>query len=198
MTTPKKKRRNCGCLLVYATIGIFVALAVINFIRTTGEQLGVLPTPTITPTPTVTPTPGAPTATPIPSPTTDLSELTFKADAQRILADYAESLDWFAKQTALVGDNPAIMLTDEWKLQTGGAVASIRAINNEIRTLNPPPAFAASWTEMRTAADTYDRAMDEFVKGVDNAEPLDITRAAALMTQGQAAVNRAKLLLPHD
>lgn len=49
MAAPKKKRRNCGCLAIYAVIGIFVVLGVINF----GQRFGVFPA--FDPLPTATP-----------------------------------------------------------------------------------------------------------------------------------------------
>lgn len=196
MAAPKKKKRNCGCLAIYAALGLFIIFGIVNVVQRTGQQLGILPTPTITPTPgpaTATP---IPIETPIPGPTVDTDEEPFRAEAQRILGAYSDALTRFGELARMVQGDPALLLTETWTLQMGGAVATIRALNNEIRALQAPPRYSSAWLEMRVAADKYDRAMDMFVSGVDARDTNQIMGATQQMLEGQEAINRAAVALP--
>lgn len=137
-----------------------------------------------------------PSDTPTSVPTAEVDEVAFIGEAQRILGNYSTALQQFSTLAINAGNDPALMLSETWTLDMGVAVASIRALNNEIRTLNAPSAFAAAWGEMRVAADKYDQAMDTFVSGVDNMDVNQINQATQLMREGQAAVERAATLLP--
>ena len=171
----KKKRRGCGCL---AVIAIFALLFIVGISQ---QHTSSAEPPTVTPTPL---------------PTSDASIEQFKQDALPLLADYSAAFQAFGELTTAVGNDPALMLTNTWKMQTAAAVTQIRSLNTKVYILKPPPSFEPSWAEMRNAADKYDQAMNLFVKGVDGVDVNQLTAASSLIIEGKAAIKRAQLLLP--
>lgn len=144
----------------------------------------------------------APTSTPFPSAaptsalTVDVDDTAFVAESQRILGDYSTVFQQISELTTAAGNDATIMFSDTWTQDFDMVVATLRGLSNEIRALRAPPAYAASWGEMRVAADKYDQAMDAFVSGIDNLDANQINQGILLMREGQAAVSRATSLLP--
>jgi hypothetical protein len=178
----KKKRRGCGCLLIWLVImaGAFVILA--RFISPQEQASASL----------------SPTAIPVPSATTDPALTQFSQDAAKILTGYHDAFVAFSSLAAATGQDPTLLLSDSWKSQMLAVTTAIKQLDTQVYIVKAPPTYQAAWDQMRGAADKYDAAMNALVKGIDAVDANRIAQAQQLMREGNAAVTRASSLLPKD
>lgn len=137
------------------------------------DDVQVVPTPTPIPTATFTPTP-IPTATPRPTstPTPDVrKEQAYRAEIGVIFtSDWGiiESLGIIGELFIQAGENPVLMLSDDWKTKVALAMAALKISYQDIQNLSPPDNLKRLHDLTVDALSYCDAAMDQFAVGIDN------------------------------
>lgn len=151
------------------------------------------PTETAEPPPTRTP---RPTAAPTEAPPDDSAAvLEYRAAIQEIAGLYQTGLSGLADQSGAVGDDPALILNEDWKITTAVFLASIRVANDQVRSQNPPEEFRAVHDELLVAADHFETMTELYAAGVDEISVEKLAGASESMQLGNEAVQRATALL---
>ncbi|MCZ7568843.1 MAG: thermonuclease family protein [Ardenticatenaceae bacterium] len=147
-----------------------------------------VPTDTPAPTPTSTPEP-SPTATNTPS--VDPSESAYIQAVIELSESYAEAWTKASELATTVGSDVSLIFDQDWRTEMAVALGTVKANNARVRQLEAPARFAEVHAELLVAAAHYDRAVDLFAEGIDELNADKMTRAAAEIEIGNAAINRA-------
>lgn len=150
------------------------------------DDVQVVPSPTPIPTATLSPTP-IPTATPRPTstPTPDVrKEQAYRAEIGEIfISDWGiiESLGIIGELFIQAGENPVLMLSDDWKTKVAIAMASLKVSYQDIQNLTPPNNLKRFHDLTVDALSYCDAAMDQFATGIDNLDPDSLAVGGGLL-----------------
>lgn len=178
------------------------------------RAIGILPTrtstPTVTPTatatspPTLTPTPTStltptptqtslPTRTPIPSATSE-----FSSEEQDYLDwgastgnQYATALTDLSELLSEASNDPAVMFEDSWRLEVAVSLATIKALNQEVRDREAPAKFSEVQRQYALAAEEFEIMADELAEGIDSFDPDLVVSAGSHMQQATVHIENA-------
>ena len=142
------------------------------------------PLPTHTPHPTSKPTVGFTAA-----------ERAYLLKVLSITEPCSDALQALSVLASRAGNDPMLILDDEWLLSTAMALAAIKVSNDELRRLEPPTRFSSVHKNLEEAAEHFDRVVYLFAEGVDELDASRIRLAGQEMRLGGAAVERAKTQL---
>ena len=142
---------------------------------------------TLTPTPTALPTP---TATPIRAPTPDPRTGVYRQRLTALATQYSEV---FNRLTDLSGTP---RLEDaRWRSEYRSWLQQIKAVNREMRLLEPPSCLQASHVELLKAASLYDQGADELLVGLTSLDSTRIDAGGRLFAEGDESMRTATTLV---
>ncbi|MXY96037.1 MAG: SH3 domain-containing protein [Caldilineaceae bacterium SB0664_bin_27] len=127
------------------------------------DDVQVVPTPTPIPTAT-----SKPTSTPTPD---VLKEYAYRASIGEIfVSDWgiAESMELIGDLFIEAGENPLLMLSDDWKTRVGIAMAALKVAYEDIQGLTPPENLKRFHDLTVDALSYCDAAIDQLAAGIDN------------------------------
>jgi len=190
-----------GCFGLLVVIGVAAVLLTVAYPL---GQTAVTATATVRPAPTrtryvpkVVPNPvRSPTPTRTPSPAGfSAAERAYLLKMRSITEPCSEALRAFSLLASLAGNDPVLILDDEWVFGTVMALAAMKVASEEIRGLEPPRRFSSVHKNLEEAAEHLDRAVYLFTKGMDDVDASKIRLAGQEMLLGRAAVERANTQL---
>jgi len=191
------KTRRLIWALIFVIVGACLGCAAL---ATLGPRR-TAPTPPPTVAPTVAPT-ALPTATlqpapvPLPNQATPArprgqAEADYIADLLDISADYTVAFASLNDLTQAAADDPELAASTGWQNQIVSVASDIRACNQRVQRMTPPPRLIAAHFALVGAADAYDLAMTDLVAGVLSQDASLIDRAAGNIALGNANLAEA-------
>lgn len=136
--------------------------------------------------------PAAAAATePAPTPSMSSEEAAYAARLAEILGAYSEATTLLGEKTTAAGENPLLMLDEDWTIQIATAMAMIRVQGDELRKLVPPARFKSMHADLLLAADHFDKATKLLAEGIDNRDAKKIEQAGAQMISGNEDLHQA-------
>lgn len=144
-------------------------------------------TPTIAPSPTIVPTVAHPTA-----PTAELSYFTATMEVVMIYENASSALGVLSAEA---GNDPTVILDDEWRLATAVNLGSILTAGEMLRKIDPPAKYSEAHTEFLAAATHYDNFVDLYSRGLDDVNVDLINAAVDELQLGTAAMARSTAIL---
>ena len=125
----------------------------------------------------------APAPTSTPAPAADEAERSYAAAAQHLAEGYVEDLEELGELSLAVGDDPELLLDENWRFQMAARMVSISLRRDSVEALDPPPRFAVAHSRFMEAAALLDEAMDILSEGIDEIDGDKISRASMLVIE---------------
>lgn len=141
----------------------------------------------------VTPAPSA-TATAVPVGDARL-EQAYADELAPIMKQYSAAIETFGEQMLATGNDPSLILDEQWRLKMATALATWNILGNQMRAIKPPARYVAMHNEILSAAAHYERAGTLIVSGLDqfDGDKIDQGNTAAIL--GSEALGRAVIQL---
>lgn len=210
MSNESLKRFALG---IGALLGLFVLIAIGGALirRASPEPVAVAtiagsPLPTFAIAPSWTVPPAEPTATPAPTntpeptatsePTATINpdaeaEAAYRHLATETMKAYSEGFALFSEQNKAAGENPRLILNDEWILRTVLATALIEETSRRILEFeNIPPRYQAFHSEFAQVAKLNEQSMQLYRQSVDARDAAGLQESVRLVEQANEILSR--------
>lgn len=193
---------RAGPSTTYAVVGGVKAGQALTIVQTTaagdwyqldtGEWIAaflVTVAPGSTPSPVATATKAQ--ATPTSAVSEAAHEKAYLDKMGEVTGAYSTALDTFGTQMTAAGNNPTLILDDEWRTKTAMTLAMFTWLADEVRTLTPPTRMADLHTDVLAAAAHYEKVATLAADGIDQLDADLLRQATTEMQLGQEAIERA-------
>jgi len=138
------------------------------------------------------------TASSLSADTDTASEAAYQAFIIKQSQALATSLDGLSTQSVMAGENPMLILDEDWTTKTAVYVLEINTTSQAIidyDTSLVPAAYKDVHTNIVLGSKDFITAMDYFVDGIDNIDADKITKASEYMTSGSGYITKATELI---
>ena len=108
-----------------------------------------------------------------------------------ILDVMSQAMQSLGEQSTAAGENPALILEDDWRTRTAVALGVIKGEVTEIRKLKAPARFADVQAELLVAAGHFEKMTTLYAEAIDEMDGDKMTRALNSLTAGTESLNAA-------
>ncbi len=121
-----------------------------------------------------------------------LAENLYLDEVRTLVARYDLTGDAILQLVAAVQADAALLQDQAWQDEMTTAVATIRRTGQQIRSLEPPPLFAAAQIDLRSATGAFDLAATLLEEGVDEGALDKLEQALAEADTGRDLLESAQ------
>ncbi|MEM4203733.1 MAG: hypothetical protein QXS54_06660 [Candidatus Methanomethylicaceae archaeon] len=119
------------------------------------------------------------------------SEQAYLEEMYDITLGYKSAFAILADLSKAVGENPYLLLDNDWRTQSTAVIAAIRRLNARVRSIDPPYRFLEVHRYMIDSANHFDKFADLFIQGLEDFDSDKIMQANTEMQLGLESVEKA-------
>ena len=179
---PKKRKRKWLLIIALLTV-ICCFVFVVSSVLTPSTSKDTIPSATVEVKATSIP----PTETPIIEPT-NKEESEYVSDVLDLSQGCVDAMNEIGELSTSVGENPALILSEEWKLNVTLALLKINSSCVELGNLSPPEKFNEADKYFKLAAKDYQSMINSYFVALEDLDNGDADSAISSLEEATAYI----------